>query len=153
MFHVCVLMCLLCTVVMATFCETWWCLFVFACLWMTSWKGLPPSLLPSGISERQLCLGCEEVPLCPRSALQGHRTQTHGVHQGCQAERRKAAHCQQAIHCCQSHSQAYYKPLKWQGDMFWSCVLLHVTVYGMWYEHRLQNYFKECISFITQTSL
>lgn len=71
---------------------------------------------------------CEEVPLCRQLALQGHRTQTHGGSAGCQAERTETAHCQQTTHCCQFHSQADCKPVKRQGDMWGSYVLLCISV-------------------------
>lgn len=60
---------------------------------------LPPSSLPSGISERQLCLVLKRCP-CALSLLQGHKTQTHGGHAGCQAVHTKAVLCQQATQCC-----------------------------------------------------
>lgn len=104
MCHFCVPVCT-CIVYafMAALCETWWCLSVFSfdsCLPLDAclkWPPLPPSLWHFREAAGP---GCEEVPLCPQPALQGHRTQTHGRHAGCQAERTKAAHCQRATHCC-----------------------------------------------------
>lgn len=116
---------------MAAFSKTWQFVSVFSfdsCLPLEAClkcSPLPPS---SWHFSEAAGPGCEEVPLCRQLALQDHRTQTHGGSAGCQAERTKTAHCQQTTHCCQFHSQADCKPVKRQGDMWGSYVLLCITV-------------------------